>query len=69
MRGLLRCMMSQVEKLERFKHTQHVNDSLHAKYCSKTGKTVVGDQAWGHLQIDATSLYILSLAQMTASGN
>nr|XP_034317512.1 probable phosphorylase b kinase regulatory subunit alpha isoform X14 [Crassostrea gigas] len=68
MRGLLRCMMSQVEKLERFKHTQHVNDSLHAKYCSKTGKTVVGDQAWGHLQIDATSLYILSLAQMTASG-
>ncbi|XP_078325718.1 phosphorylase b kinase regulatory subunit alpha, liver isoform-like isoform X6 [Crassostrea virginica] len=68
MRGLLRCMMSQVEKLEKFKHTQHVNDCLHAKYCSKTGKTVVGDQAWGHLQIDATSLFILSLAQMTASG-
>ena len=62
-------MMSQVDKLEKFKHTQHVNDCLHAKYCSKTGKTVVGDQAWGHLQIDATSLFILSLAQMTASGN
>ena len=23
---------------------------------------------WGHLQIDAVSLYLLSLAQMTASG-
>ncbi|XP_061189361.1 probable phosphorylase b kinase regulatory subunit alpha isoform X2 [Saccostrea echinata] len=68
MRGLLRCMMTQVEKLEKFKYSQHVNDSLHAKYCSKTGKTVVGDHAWGHLQIDATSIYILSLAQMTASG-
>ena len=33
-----------------------------------TGNTVVGDDAWGHLQIDATSLYILVLAQMTATG-
>ena len=35
---------------------------------SGTGNTVVGDDAWGHLQIDATSLYILVLAQMTATG-
>ncbi|KAK3100518.1 hypothetical protein FSP39_021212 [Pinctada imbricata] len=68
MRGLLRCMLAQVDKLEQFKHTQQRSDSLHAKYCSKTGKTVVGDYEWGHLQIDATSLYILTLAQMTASG-
>ena len=34
-----------------------------------TGETVVGDYEWGHLQIDATSLYLLVLAQMTASGN
>ena len=33
-----------------------------------TGNTVVGDEGWGHLQIDATSLYILVLAQMTATG-
>ena len=33
-----------------------------------TGNTVVGDDGWGHLQIDATSLYILVLAQMTATG-
>ena len=34
-----------------------------------TGETVVGDHAWGHLQLDATSIYLLVLAQMTASGN
>ena len=34
----------------------------------ETGDTVVGDNEWGHLQLDATSLYILMVAQMTASG-
>ncbi len=29
---------------------------------------VVGDLNWGHLQIDATSLYVLMLAEMTAAG-
>jgi phosphorylase kinase alpha/beta subunit len=29
---------------------------------------VVGDHEWGHLQIDAISLFLLTLAQMTASG-
>jgi phosphorylase kinase alpha/beta subunit len=28
----------------------------------------VGDNEWGHLQLDATSLFLLMLAQMTASG-
>ena len=28
-----------------------------------TGATAVGDGEWGHLQIDATSLYLLTLAQ------
>lgn len=68
MRGLLRSMMMQVEKIEKFKITQSPRDALHAKYCTQTGKTVVGDLQWGHLQIDATSLYLLTLAQMTASG-
>ena len=61
-------MMLQVNKLEKFKHTQSPKDCLHAKYSSKTGKVVVGDTQWGHLQLDATSLYLLFLAQMTASG-
>ena len=68
MRGLLRCMMMQCDKLEKFKTTQSPLDALHAKYCTRTGKTVVGDTEWGHLQIDATSIYLLTLAQMTASG-
>nr|CAI5842293.1 unnamed protein product [Callosobruchus analis] len=68
MRGLLMCMMQQKEKVERFKQTQNPLDSLHAKYSSVTGQIVVGDNEWGHLQIDAISLYLLILAQMTASG-
>ncbi|XP_063909483.1 probable phosphorylase b kinase regulatory subunit alpha isoform X2 [Zophobas morio] len=68
MRGLLMAMMQQKDKVERFKQTQNPLDSLHAKYASTTGQIVVGDNEWGHLQIDAISLYLLILAQMTASG-
>lgn len=68
MRGLLMAMMQQRDKVERFKLTQNHLDSLHAKYSSENGQTVVGDEEWGHLQIDAISLYLLILAQMTASG-
>ncbi|XP_076389194.1 putative phosphorylase b kinase regulatory subunit alpha isoform X4 [Megachile rotundata] len=68
MRGLLMAMMQQKEKVEQFKSTQNPHDSLHAKYSSVSGQTVVGDAEWGHLQIDAISLYLLILAQMTASG-
>ncbi len=68
MRGLLTAMMQQAHKVERFKSTQSPLDALHAKYSTQTGSAVVGDEEWGHLQLDATSLYLLTLAQMTASG-
>ncbi len=68
MRGLLFSMMKQAAKVERFKETQDPLDALHAKYDTKTGDTVVQDDQWGHLQLDATSLFLLMLAQMTASG-
>ncbi|XP_067853019.1 phosphorylase b kinase regulatory subunit alpha, skeletal muscle isoform isoform X7 [Heptranchias perlo] len=68
MRGLLHCMMRQLNKVEKFKLTQSTNDALHAKYNSGTCATVVEDDQWGHLQIDATSIFLLCLAQMTASG-
>ncbi|GLV35729.1 uncharacterized protein CBL_01120 [Carabus blaptoides fortunei] len=68
MRGLLMAMMQQKENIEKFKISQNPLDALHAKYSSITGRTVVGDKEWGHLQIDAISLYILVLAQMTAAG-
>lgn len=68
MRGLLTAMMKQSHKVERFKETQDPLDAMHAKYDTHTGNAVVGDDEWGHLQLDATSLYLLMLAQMTVSG-
>lgn len=68
MRGLLQAMMRQAPKVERFKRTLEKQDALHAKYDTATGLPVVADDAWGHLQIDATSLFLLMLAQMTSQG-
>ena len=68
MRGLMIAMMRQSAKVERFKQTQDPLDALHAKYDTGSGDPVVGDEEWGHLQLDATSLFLLMLAQMTASG-
>jgi phosphorylase kinase alpha/beta subunit len=68
MRGLLIAMMRQAAKVEKFKQTLDPLDALHAKYDTQTGDPVVGDDEWGHLQLDATSLFLLMLAQMTASG-
>lgn len=68
MRGLLTSMMRQAPKVETFKHTLAQVDALHAKYDTETGLEVVADDAWGHLQLDATSIFLLMLAQMSASG-
>jgi phosphorylase kinase alpha/beta subunit len=68
MRGLMRSMMAQAAKVERFKAGQELLDALHAKYDTATGQPVVADNAWGHLQLDATSLFVLQLAQLTRSG-
>lgn len=68
MRGLLFAMMHQAHKVEKFKESQNPLEALHAKYDTATGSTVVGDDEWGHLQLDATSVFLLMLAQMTTSG-
>ena len=68
MRGLLRAMLRQAAKVERFKSSLDPLDALHAKYDSSSGDPVVADDAWGHLQIDATSLFLLQLAQLTRGG-
>jgi phosphorylase kinase alpha/beta subunit len=68
MRGLLFAMMRQAHKVEKFKVSQGLLDALHAKYDTQTADVVVDDDGWGHLQLDATSLYLLMLAQMTVSG-
>ncbi|KAM3857703.1 phosphorylase b kinase regulatory subunit alpha, skeletal muscle isoform [Diretmus argenteus] len=68
MRGIFQCIMRQLDKVEKFKYSKTTSDSLHAKYNTRTCATVVADDQWGHLQVDATSLFLLFLAQMTASG-
>uniref|UniRef100_A0A3Q3LRJ1 Phosphorylase b kinase regulatory subunit n=1 Tax=Mastacembelus armatus TaxID=205130 RepID=A0A3Q3LRJ1_9TELE len=68
MRGILQCIMRQLDKVEKFKYSRSTSDSLHAKYSTRTCATVVEDDQWGHLQVDATSLFLFFLAQMTASG-
>ncbi len=68
MRGLLNAMLRQAPKVERFKHSLAPLDALHAKYDTGSGNPVVPDDGWGHLQLDATALYLLQLAQLTRSG-
>ena len=68
MRGLLLAMMRQADKVERFKRSRRPYDALHAKYDLESGDPVVADHEWGHLQLDATALFVLMLAQMIRSG-
>ena len=68
MRGLIQSMLRQSAKVERFKHSLHRLDAIHAKFDTGSGQPVVPDDGWGHLQLDATALFLLQLAQLTRSG-
>ena len=68
MRGLFEAMRKQADKIERFIASGAPQDALHAKFATATGEPVHGDDEWGHLQLDATALYVLLLADMTAAG-
>ncbi len=68
MRGLLNAMARQAAKVERFKHSLHRLDAIHAKFDTGSGNPVVPDDGWGHLQLDATGLFLLQLAQLTRAG-
>nr|WP_259736716.1 glycoside hydrolase family 15 protein [Synechococcus sp. CS-1329] len=68
MRGLLTAMLRQSAKVERFKRSLDRLDAIHAKFDTGTGHPVVSDDGWGHLQLDATALYLLQLAQLTRAG-
>jgi phosphorylase kinase alpha/beta subunit len=61
-------MMRQAHKVEQFKQSLAPHRCPPRQIQHRDGEPVVGDYAWGHLQIDATSLYLLMLAQMIASG-
>ncbi|MEB3308512.1 MAG: glycoside hydrolase family 15 protein [Cyanobacteriota bacterium] len=68
MRGLMAAMLRQSHKVERFKHSLHRLDAIHAKFETASGEPVVADNGWGHLQLDATALFLLQLAQLTRAG-
>jgi len=68
MRGLLTAMLRQAAKVERFKASLAPLDAIHAKFDTASGEPVVADDGWGHLQLDATALFLLQLAQLTRSG-
>jgi phosphorylase kinase alpha/beta subunit len=68
MRGLLNAMLRQSAKVERFKTSLDRLDAIHAKFDTATGEPVVPDDGWGHLQLDATAVFLLQLAQLTRSG-
>ncbi|MEB3261726.1 MAG: glycoside hydrolase family 15 protein [Cyanobacteriota bacterium] len=68
MRGLMSAMLRQSRKVERFKHSLHRLDAIHAKFDTASGEPVVADNGWGHLQLDATALFLLQLAQLTRGG-
>ncbi|MEX1317602.1 MAG: glycoside hydrolase family 15 protein, partial [Synechococcaceae cyanobacterium] len=68
MRGLMNAMLRQAAKVERFKHSRNRLDAIHAKFDTATGNPVVPDDGWGHLQLDATGLFLLQLAQLTRGG-
>jgi len=68
MRGLMNAMLRQSAKVERFKNSLAPLDAIHAKFDTASGEPVVPDDGWGHLQLDATGLFLLQLAQLTRSG-
>ncbi|MFM7361964.1 MAG: glycoside hydrolase family 15 protein, partial [Cyanobium sp.] len=68
MRGLLNAMLRQAEKVERFKDSLDPLDALHAKFDTASGDPAVADDGWGHLQLDATALFLLQVAQLSRSG-
>ncbi|MEB3199215.1 MAG: glycoside hydrolase family 15 protein [Synechococcaceae cyanobacterium] len=68
MRGLLNAMLRQSRKVQRFKTSLEPLDAIHAKFDTASGDPVVPDDGWGHLQLDATALFLLQLAQLTRAG-
>lgn len=68
MRGLMNAMVRQAHKVERFKRSLNRLDAIHAKFDTGSGNPVVADDGWGHLQLDATGLFLLQLAQLTRAG-
>ncbi|XP_069757773.1 phosphorylase b kinase regulatory subunit beta isoform X4 [Narcine bancroftii] len=68
MRGILYCYMRQADKVESFKQNPSPSNCLHSVFNIFTGDEVLPYDAYGHLQIDAVSLFLLYLVEMISSG-
>ncbi|XP_078731901.1 phosphorylase b kinase regulatory subunit beta-like isoform X3 [Lampetra fluviatilis] len=68
LRGILYCYMRQSLKLERYKQDPSPSTCLHSVFHVHTGDELLDYSLYGHLQIDALSLFLLYLVEMTSSG-
>ncbi|NXI82088.1 KPBB kinase, partial [Rhipidura dahli] len=68
MRGILYCYMRQADKVQKFKQDPKPSACLHSVFCARTGDEVFSHEEYGHLQINAVSLFLLYLVEMISSG-
>ncbi|NXJ29820.1 KPBB kinase, partial [Dicrurus megarhynchus] len=68
MRGILYCYMRQADKVQKFKQDPKPSACLHSVFNAHTGDEVFSHKEYGHLQINAVSLFLLYLVEMISSG-
>ncbi|OXB83980.1 UNVERIFIED_CONTAM: hypothetical protein H355_015491 [Colinus virginianus] len=68
MRGILYCYMRQADKVQQFKQDPKPSGCLHSVFNAHTGDEVFSHNEYGHLQINAVSLFLLFLVEMISSG-
>ncbi|ELK15354.1 Phosphorylase b kinase regulatory subunit beta [Pteropus alecto] len=68
MRGVLYCYMRQADKVQQFKQDPRPATCLHSIFHVHTGDELLSYEEYGHLQINAVSLYLLYLVEMISSG-
>ncbi|KAF1535563.1 Phosphorylase b kinase regulatory subunit beta, partial [Eudyptes schlegeli] len=68
MRGILYCYMRQANKVQQFKQDPKPSGCLHSVFSAHTGDEVFSHKEYGHLQINAVSLFLLYLVEMISSG-
>ncbi|NXA99376.1 KPBB kinase, partial [Cnemophilus loriae] len=68
MRGILYCYMRQADKVQIFKQDPKPSACLHSVFSAHTGDEVFSHKEYGHLQINALSLFLLYLVEMISSG-
>ncbi|XP_078525491.1 phosphorylase b kinase regulatory subunit beta isoform X1 [Lissotriton helveticus] len=68
LRGILYCYMRQADKVEQFKQDPSPSKCLHSIFNVHTGDEILSYNEYGHIQINAVSLFLLYLVEMISSG-